>query len=238
MFVEPGTSAGEALAVMARTGFSQLPIIAGRTVIGVFSYRSFATKLHHVRRQDDPYMAPVDDFCEDLEFVRASAEVEDVLVALDRDGAILVGDEGNLLAVATSSDLLGVLWRSARPFFVLQEIELAIRDLIKAACPSTKDLSERVAKGGGQGEWSGKADLHELTLGELLSVLLNRDNYRECFHRTFGPNRDLINSTLSPTRDVRNKIVHFRGDVTDDEMESLLAARRLMLRKVLTVKAL
>lgn len=235
--ISPGTSVRDALFVMAESGFSQLPVMASGTVIGVFSHRSFSNGLGIVRKQDDPYDAPVDDFCEDLVFVRASEEVGEILAPLDRDGAILIGDEKNLVAVATATDVIGFLWEATWPFVLLRDIELAIRDLIIAACPSETELARRIANASSAEKRDSGSDLHELTLGDLLGVLLNRENFRECFHHTFGPNRDLVNSALSPTREIRNKIVHFRGEVTTDELDVLMAARRLMLRKVLTVQA-
>ena len=41
--VRPGTLVHEALALMRQYGFSQLPVIEGGLVVGVFSHRSFAT---------------------------------------------------------------------------------------------------------------------------------------------------------------------------------------------------
>ena len=67
--VPPGTRVRDALALMTAHGFSQLPVIAGRTVIGVFTFRSLALGLASVRRQDDPLDAAVDDLVEDLGFV-------------------------------------------------------------------------------------------------------------------------------------------------------------------------
>jgi CBS domain-containing protein len=236
--LRPGTSVREALELMHARGFSQLPVVAGRTVIGVFTYRSLARNLHSVRRQDDPLDAPVDDLVEDLAFVRASDEVGEILGYLDRDGAVLVGEEDNLLAVATSTDVIEFLWEATRPFVLLQDIELAVRDLIRAACVSAVELTSRIAAA----VQSSRADdapqvLEELTLGDLLGVVLQQDNFGQCFKVTFGRNRDLVRSQLEPVREVRNKVFHFRDDVSAEELNSLVAARKWLLRKVLTVGA-
>jgi CBS domain-containing protein len=235
--VAPGTSVGAAIHLMRSRGFSQLPVLAGGTVIGVFSFRSLAAGLHTVRRNDDPLEAHVEDFVEDLAFVRAGDEVGEILAHLDRDGAVLIGDEQNLVAVATTSDVTSLLWEATRPFVLLQDIELAIRDLMRSACPSSTEMSKRIGAADKTPAADGSARLEDLTMSGLLSVLLNGPNFGQCFSLTFGTNRDLVKSQLEPTREIRNKVFHFRDDVTAEELNTLIAARKWLLRKVQIVQA-
>ena len=44
--VRPDTPVREALDLMRENGFSQLPVMEGDRVIGVFSYRSFANRIN------------------------------------------------------------------------------------------------------------------------------------------------------------------------------------------------
>lgn len=235
--VHPDTPVREALLLMNEHGFSQVPVLAGTTVIGVFSYRSLAAGLDNVRRQDNPLDYAVDNFIEDIAYARASDEVGEILSHLDRDGAVLVGDESNLIAVATATDVVTFLWETTRPFVLLQDIELACRDLMIVACPSSDELSQRIAAAMSSDDDTHPTTLQELTMGELMSVLFNSDNYYQCFRQTFGGNRDLVFSLLEPTREIRNKVFHFRDDVTVEELDVLVSARRWLLRKVLTVRA-
>jgi CBS domain-containing protein len=230
--IAPGTTVREALALMREHEFSQLPVVAAGTVIGVFTHRSLAEGLGMVRRQDDPLDVAVDELLEDLEFVRASTEVSEILSALDRHGAVLVGDEQNLLAVTTTTDVISFLWETTRPFVLLQDIELAVRDLVRSACPSPTDLADRIAAAIETSESRAPSSLEELTLGELLSVVTQENNFGQWFRHTFGKNRDLVRSQLEPTREIRNKVFHFRDEVTADELNALVAARRWLLRKI------
>lgn len=75
----------EALDLMREHGFSQLPIVEGDQVLGVFSYRSFANRAA-VLGKVDLGRAEVDDFVEDFEFVRVTDELERTFPHLDRDG--------------------------------------------------------------------------------------------------------------------------------------------------------
>ena len=117
---------------------------------------------------------------------RASDEVGEILARLDRDGAVLVGDETNVVAVATTADVMTFLWETTRPFVLLQDIELAVRDLIRSACPASDELARRIAAAFGSEREAPPSTLEELTMGELLNVLLHGDNFGQCFRRTFG----------------------------------------------------
>jgi CBS domain-containing protein len=236
--VPPSTKVREALDLMDQRGFSQLPVVAGGTVIGVFTYRSLARSLHSVRRQDNPLDMSVDDLLEDLAFVRPEAEVGEIWKSVDRDGAILVGDDDNLLAIATASDIAQFLWAATRPFILVRDIELAVRDLIRYACPSSTELQSRIAVALPMPQSAdGGSTLEDLTLGELIGVLLQGENFAQYFRLTFGHNRDLVRGRLESARVIRNKVFHFIGDVSVEEMQSLLVTWRWLERKVVTARA-
>jgi hypothetical protein len=80
----PDTPVRDALDLMRENGFSQLPAMERDSVIGVFSYRSFANRIVSLGRVDLGRLE-VDDCVEDLEFVR----VTDGLLAPHRPGASL-----------------------------------------------------------------------------------------------------------------------------------------------------
>lgn len=230
--VSPATRVEEALAVMRQHNFNQLPVVVGGRVVGVFSHRSLARGLSNVRRQDDPLRVPVEDLLEDLEFVRATDDVNLVLSHLDRDGAVLVGDEERLLAVATSTDITDFLWNATRPFVLLQDIELAVRDLMRSCCTDVV-IAECIAAAFPPRTEKIKNRLEDLSLGETVGVLLNPGNFGSYFHMGFGRNRDLVASTLEPVRVIRNKVFHFRDDVSAEELETLVDTGRWLRRKIL-----
>jgi CBS domain-containing protein len=236
--VPPGTKVRDALDLMNERGFSHLPVVAGETVIGVFTYRSLARNLHSIRSQDSPLDVPVDDLVEDLIFARPEEEVSEILKWVERDGAILLGDDDHLLAIATASDLAQFLWDTTQPFILVRDIELAVRDLIRYACPSQTALQGRISMAlPAQEAESHDTTLEDLTLGQVIAVLLQGQNFGQCFRRTFGNNRDLVRGRLESVRIIRNKVFHFTGAVSTREMQSLLSTWRWLERKVVTVEA-
>lgn len=237
--VAPDTKVREALDLMDKRGFSQLPVVAGATMIGVFSYRSLARGLllQVIRSQDNPLEMPVDDLVEDLVFARPAAPLSEILDWIERDGAILLGDDDNLIAVATASDVARFLWETTYPFILIRDIELAIRDLMRCACPSESELQHRIDAVLPPPKDSDGKTLEDLTLGQLIRVLLNSANFDQYFHRTFGRNSYLVESKLDPARIIRNKVFHFVANVSVEERRILYTTWRWLERKTLTVKA-
>lgn len=234
--IGPRTTVGDALELMRRHEFDQLPVIAGDEVVGVFTYRSLAKGLGGMRRQDDPLNAQVDELTEDLEFVRSSDDVEKVLRFIDRDGAVLVGDETGLLAVATSADVTRFLWAQTHPFVLLQDIELAMRDLVRRACPDEEVLIECVLAAFRHEGVPRSCVLEDLTLGELLRVVKYGPNYGLHFKKTFGSSSNYVSSTVDPVLEIRNKVFHFRGEVSVEELEALAAAHKWLHKRVIIAR--
>ncbi|WP_186315485.1 CBS domain-containing protein [Catellatospora sichuanensis] len=231
--VTTDTKVSEALAVMARTGFDQIPVTRNKAVVGVFSYRSFASNIGVVRPQDDPRAYAVADFLEDLYFVRYGSDVADALPAIEAKGAVLIGDEDNLLAVVTAADLNSYLWHSSRQFMLLRDIELATRHLVKSACASEEELRTYIATSTQTTANSPMAAaLEDLTFSELISLISHRERFGRVFNRTFGGSRELVVSLLEPVREVRNKVFHFRGEVTAEESELMMSASAWLKRRV------
>jgi predicted transcriptional regulator len=236
--VQPGTKVRVALDLMNKYGFSHLPVVAGQRVIGVFTYRSLARNMLSIRSQGSPLDMSVDDLVEDLRFARPEEEVSEVMESIERDGAILLGDDDHLLAIATASDMAQFLWDAAKPFILVRDIELAVRNLIHHACPSQTELRSRISMALPAQEASNHGStLEDLTLGQVISVLLQGQNFGQCFKRTFGNNRDLVRGRLESVRLIRNKVFHFTGNVSTQEMQSLLSTWRWLERKVFIVEA-
>jgi hypothetical protein len=180
---------------------------------------------------------PVDDLVEDLVFARPAAPLSEILDWVERDGAILLGDDDNLIAIATASDAARFLWETTYPFILIRDIELAIRNLMRYACASDSEIQHRIEVVlPSSGNSDGKT-LEHLTLGQLIRVLLDSANFDQYFHRTFGRNSYIVESKLDRARIIRNKVFHFVANVSAEERRTLYTTWRWLERKTLTVKA-
>jgi predicted transcriptional regulator len=234
--VEVGTSIRDAIAVLVASDFDQIPVTANGRVFGVFSFRSLSMSLKNVRKNDDPLDQLVEDCVDEPVYVRAGDSVSQVLISVESVSAVLLGDEESIWGVVTPNDVSRHLWRLAQPFVMIQDIELAVRSLMHRCCPGEEDRLAAFANAlkGVEGDvdrrWS------DLTFGDLINVLSNRKNYSSTFSRAFGNNFSLAFSLLDPVREIRNKVVHFRDEVSEEEVEIMEHASRFLRRKLTLLK--
>ena len=148
---------------------------------------------------------------------------------------MLVGNETMLLGVATAEDVVKFLWDTAHPFMLLQNFELGCRNLMQQVC-SEPDVWRTCTSNAKELDEEGEPkEIHRLTLHELFNILFNRENYGRFFSEAFGKSRDIAHSTLEPVREIRNKVFHFRDEVTVNDLELLKNALTYVERRTTIV---
>ncbi len=216
----------EALNLMRSHCFDQLPVQADDgSVVGLFSYRSFAIHLEKFRASDDALSKLVGDLADEPFFVRPTENLSNVIEKIKTEGAVLIGSEQDLYAVATTGDLSDFIWKVSQPFILIGDIEMTLRRIMNASCPAAElplAISRALQKS--------VASLEELTMGELLYVLKNGPNFGQYFKARFH-DMNFMSQTLDPVLAIRNRVFHFLGEPSDDDLEKLRAARGWLDRK-------
>ncbi len=230
---------------MKRGGFSQLPVVEGSEVLGVFSYRSLSQGLSRLpsRIQDSKaaniLVLPVEDFIEKLRFAHVHDELAALLDEFDVNDAILVGTQEHLLGMISTIDALKYFYSVASPYVLLREIELAIRELIRASVdePILRmccDISLR-AHYEGQNRQP-PAQLLDMSFNDYVILLRYRETWIR-FSEVFGQNQDMAAAKLAPLPSLRNDVFHFRRELTVAEYDTLRDSRDWLLRRIRMVEA-
>ncbi|MGE3834542.1 MAG: CBS domain-containing protein [Acidimicrobiia bacterium] len=235
--VAPSTTVTEALRLMAPNRYSQVPVIENGRVRGVFSLWSLA---HHLL--GSPNLAPndlaVEDVMERLPVVTVEDPLDLVLEHLNRHDAVLVESPHGIQAIATGTDVLNYFYRIARPFVLLQEIELALRGLIEA-CVSEAELAQCIDRALRK-KYEGRGDpperLREMTFEDYRSIVSAKDNWH-FFDGVLGRNRELVASKLEQIRRIRNDVFHFRDPVSVIDHETLAGTRYWLFDKATALRA-
>lgn len=234
--LSPETFVSDALSQMSKRNFSQVPVVTGAQVLGVFSYRSFALGLLKLpeKSRNQVLSLSVDDFLEDLKYAQVYDELSSIIEELNIKDAVLVGLENRLQGVITTIDALRYFYRVASPYVMLLEVELAIRELIRE-CVSQNELNvciERClasyyAKAGS----SAPNCLEEMTLHDYVTMVICKQNW-DIFSRVFGGNRHIAQAKLEPMADLRNVVFHFKRGLTAEEYDLMRNTRDWLLKKV------
>lgn len=238
--VLPETTVDEALKLLRKHGFSQLPVRVGEQVLGLFSYRSFSQAL--IKLSDDsnqkfnPRELFVDDCIESPTYARVTDEFRAWFEAIDKQDAVLVGDPNRLQGIVTAMDILKYLYSVASPFVLIEEIELSLRALIHlavdpeelVACAKTclKHYSEDQLP----------TDLEHMTFGDYVQIIGDGRSWA-FFEPIFKGDRARTRAKLEQVRDLRNDVFHFRREITVEDYETLSALRDWMLLKSTAAEA-
>src|SRR5262245_51591456 len=119
--VLPETSVQEALDLLNRHGFSQLPVMVGQQVLGLFSYRSFAQAVIKLsgnanNQKFNAHEMFVEECLDRPTYARITDEFRTWFDTIDKQDALLVGDPNRLQGIVTAMDILRYLYGVASPF--------------------------------------------------------------------------------------------------------------------------
>lgn len=234
--ISPDVSVIDALKLMNEHHFSQLPVVVGREVLGLFSYRSFANAVMAYARNAphnqrfNPLELLVEECLEKPLYARVTDEFVELFDAIDRRDAVLVGEPSRLQGIVTAMDILRYLYRVASPFVLVAEIELALRALIQLAVDS--ETLAACAKQCLRDKYKDDvpARLEEMTFNDYVQIIGDGRAW-EHFTELMGRNRLHARARLERVRDLRNVVFHFKREVTVEEHQALAAERDWMLQR-------
>jgi len=245
MTVPPDYKVRDAVALMRKLGYSQMPVVENDEVLGVFSYRSLAVEAARATLEEltNQRCAPgdlnVDEFMEQFEFARVTEEMNKVFDAMDRDNGVLIGTPEKLIGVLTPMDFLRYLYQVAGPFVLVSEIELALRGLIRAAL--TPEQIKEAAKRCLGSLFRGRDDriptsLEEMTFDNYKLLVGHLDNW-PLFEAMLGGTRSRTSAKLREVGTIRNDLFHFKREITLRDHEVLARHRNWLLSKVKQAKS-
>lgn len=238
--VPSGTTVAEALQIMLENRYSQLPIVDEGRLRGVFSLWSLARQIAStpaLKLSD----VTVEDVMEQLPTVTVEHSLHDVLALLAHYEALLVDSPHGLQAIATQADMLRYFYGVARPFVLVQEIELGLRAVIAFAAPG--DLLRACIDHSIRTYYEDhlKRDvptrLEDMAFEDYRTMIVSQKNW-PLFQNVLGRNRDLVASRLERIRDLRNAVFHFRADLAVIDHQTLAATRDWLLDKLRVAGAL
>lgn len=233
--IPPETSVRDAIALLRKHGYSQVPVMTGGEVLGVFSYRSFAQKAAGLTWQEvtQQKWAPgdfaVEECLERFEFARVTDEMRQVFDAMDRDNGVLIGAPEKLQGILTPMDFLRYLYNVASPFVMISESELTLRALIRLAV-SQEELEACAIRTLAQFYGSEKVPktLEAMTFDNYKAIISHNENWPK-FEPILGGNRTRIAAKLKQLCDLRNDLFHFKRELSMQDHETIADHRNWLL---------
>ncbi len=240
--VRPDRPAREAIALMKKHGYSQLPVREGDSVLGLFSFRAFALEVVSLTgRQRDAADLPVEEFLEHerATYARLDDEFWDLIEKLDEHDCVMVSGPDDLVAVLTPMDVVRHLSSIAKSFVLLEEIELALRALLERAVAEPEDFARCVENALGD-KYEGQplpTRLVDMTFDDYAALIRDGRNWQRHYSAVFGADRDRARAKLEAVRDIRNDVFHFRRELSDADRGQLRTCQRWLRRCTRKLKA-
>lgn len=235
--VSPDDTVAVALSRMADREFSQLPVRAGESVLGVFSYRSFARRAgeqSELMPKTSLADMPVDGFIDRPVFMSPYSELPEMFDILATEDAVFVGDERHLLGIVTTVDVLRWLHELAEPFVRLGEIERSLREVVRrklsrddiAACARVT-LARKYEKR----EEDPPQTVEAMSFDELRLLVIDGRNW-PLIEPALGRNLEFAKAKLTRLPTLRNDVFHFRRELEAADRATMLLTREWLLGRL------
>lgn len=211
--VQPTCSLVEAVTIMMRHDFSQLPVMTtDREVKGVVTWASIATHLQVTSKKPLTVQECMKAHVE----VSASESLFRVIDQIVEHSYVLVrGSDKTITGIVTATDLSLQFRQLSEPFLLLGEIENHLRSLIDGRF-TAEELQG--AKNPGD-EDRAIESVADLTLGETIRLLESEENWRKI---GVPLDRSVVIRDLNRVRIVRNDVMHFDPDgITPEDHTNL-----------------
>lgn len=211
--VSPDATLSQAVTLMLRHDFSQLPVMTNdRDVKGMVSWESIGSRLALGRTVTvvRECMKPHHEVLSNESLFRVIAQI------VEHSYVLVRGIDKVISGIVTTSDLSLQFQQLSEPFLLLSEIENHVRLLIDGRftadeLASSKDSADADRK---------IESVADLTFGEYIRLLENPVNWAKT---GLAVDRAIFIHELDQVRRIRNDVMHFDPDgITDDDHEVLL----------------
>lgn len=198
--VPPTATFEHAITLMMLNDYSQLAVMEGqRTLRGAVSWKSIARARHG--RSSVRFSDAITEATE----VRYDKELRDVLPILEAEDFVFVRDAKNVIAgIVTTADVVHVYGELAEPFFLIGELDQALRQVI-----SKTFTIEQVVSLGGPENARKIESFDDLSMGDYQRVLGNSALWKKL---GWPLEREVFVRRLNELREIRNDVMHFNPD--------------------------
>lgn len=216
----------EALTIMIENNFSQLPVVNDDgELLGIVSDDVFMRMYFRLDGKEVLSNLTVDRCRVPAETLPPDYDLTQALEQLKRQDAVVVVVERKPVGIVTHYDTTEFFREYSAGLILVQDIELTLREFIENALPNEQSLTAAMfhAFGPDRRDSQKPAQTYpEMTLREHVQLISVDKNWPK-FGSMLSP-KPVFTGLMQPVVDIRNQIAHFRGQVTNVEMDTLRQA--------------
>jgi CBS domain-containing protein len=216
----------EAVKLMFEHDFSQVTVVVGiENLVGLFNEQMFTRVFYFVNADGFLDSAVSDWMVRRPTTVRPSLTIYDAMPMLAQTYAVIVTHHDKPIGIVTDYDIAAFLAEWSEGMALVEDIETRLRGYIERVFPT--ENARDAALYHAFNKQLKRGDKHfrtyeRLSLWEHVLLIETEQNWPR-FEPYFKP-KATFHHFLEPVDDIRNKVVHFRGKLTELELKTLRAA--------------
>lgn len=233
----PDTPLRQALGVMIENRFGQLPVIdAHGCLLGMLSQQSILRTYYHTDGAVALLDLPVQHCAEAAAILRIEDDLFQAADALARPGVyaplVMAGDKP--VSILTGKDMTHFFRSLFEGIILIERIETRLREYADAAFPDPEVMNEAAKRVFGLGpknpEYAARNPARFMLADRIL--FMSDDDVWPAFEPALG-SRDLFMILMDRARRVRNALMHFRGNLSYSEQDTLRLAYTWLSQRLL-----
>lgn len=219
---------GDALKVMTENRFGQMPVIdADGHLHGLISQQGIAGLYFHTRGKTPLLELSVNHALEAVTILSPDDHLFKAVesLAAPRTNAVVVADQGHLAGLLTGKDMIHFFRSLFEGIMLAEEVELILRDYTAKAFPDEASLNAAAMATFGPGPNEPtlpRRNPHKLSFGDRMQLLCAAPNWPRV-EPIFEPQPVFV-TLMNRVREVRNELMHFRGQMDPLEYDALTRA--------------
>jgi len=226
--VSPEETIETALGLMIQNNFSQLPIVDEEgNLLGIISDQSILRADFHTGGNISLLGLPVNHCLEKSEVVTKEEDIFKVIELLESQYAVVVVEGRSPLAILTFYDINMFFRDLSEGLIFVEDIELTLRQAIESVYHSDEEFQVALKRSIGSNSGvsrDAERKLDSLSLWEITNLISNKTNWEE-FKHLFS-SREIFMQYMEKIREIRNQLMHFRGELDPLQKDCLRTARQ------------
>lgn len=209
----------EALSIMFRRDFSQLPVLLDDHVTGTVTYESIARMLKSVPNTDIRDKS-VKGALVSPRFISEDQDLFQLFETFADDEYVLVGTKENLTGILTRYDVFYFLRDQFEPFIQVGDIERSLRILFRDHVPNLEQKIEETftPRENGDPSYSPPDSIDHFNFEEYKRFIVRNIEH---LPGRIAHEREFVLDLLEQVRQNRNALFHFRVNVDEIDRETL-----------------
>lgn len=218
--VDLDDSIQDALEIMLENDFDQLPVMSDGYVEGAITYKSIAKFVKSIEGPRVEEISVKIALNTNPEFVDPDHDIFELFETFAEDDYVFIGDRDNLEGILTRYDILYFVEYQVEPFLKIGEIEEALRRIFREA---TNDLDACIEetfadRAENDDRYDPPETLEDFTFDEYRMFMMRN---LEQLPPRLADEREMVESLLEDTREIRNALFHFRAEADEVDRDEL-----------------